>query len=203
MRARALLGALLVALAPGAGGASEQTVSLNTWVLITFTAPVPCSVACPHWLDSANVDVDGNGENDIAFDPCRNPKGTDDALSPAPGLPYEEGVVFDDLLVGPRPDGAVVLIVEISPLIDWDLFLCSESGSWLSGPGCYLRSSLCGNTCDNQLGPKSPILVGCKDRQVISVVEGRLYRARAYNYSDPLPVQGRYCFSSRGSCQES
>lgn len=195
----ALLALALATAFPARADTSPE--QLNVWRDVSFHAPIPCSVVCPYWLDTANVDLDGNGENDIAFDPCRNPGGTADALSDVPGVPYEEGVVFDDLLVGPSPDTAVVLIVEIRPLVDWDLFICSQDGVWLSGPGCYLQSSLCGNTCDNHLGPQSPVLVGCKDRQVINVAEGRSYQVRAYNYSDPLPVQGRYCFSTRGACE--
>ena len=193
-----LLVAMMAALQAMADEPSEE---LNTWRSIAFETTTSCMVACLYWLDTLNADVDRDGEEDVRFHTCGSPDGTDGSLSDVPGLPYDEGVVFDQIVVGPRPSGSSVLIAEIYPTVDWDLFVCSENGhdlGWCGG------TEECTNVwpqqCQNVFGPNSLVPLGCQERVVISVASESRYILRAYNWSDPLPAQGRYCFASHGSC---
>lgn len=172
-----------------------QAEHLNRWHTVTFTAGTPCAVACPYWLDDANTDVDGNGNEDIFFSTCANPAGTADALSDIPGLPYTEGTVYQTRQVGPRPTGASVLIFEITPQVDFDSFICGTNGAELAA-----GANILGDNCDNLIGPQNPVPVGCKERAVISVAAGQRYNLRVYNWSDAATTGGRYCFSSTGAC---
>jgi len=193
MKRRGLLIALVVITTVLPAYAEETNEQLNVWRDITFTAPIPCSVACPHWLDVANTDIGGNGQEDVFFSACGNPDGTADQLDDVNGLPYEEGTIYDDVLVGPRPEDALVLIVDTKPTVDWDSFICAN-GVEMSGHGCQLG-------CDPEcFGPVD--LIGCGERAVTSVVSGRIYTLRAYNWLDLSPLRGRYCFSSTGACEE-
>jgi len=177
--------------------ADTPAEQLNIWREVTFTAPIPCSVVCPYWLDVANTDVDGNGEEDIAFGVCANPRGAADTLGESGGLPYEEGTIYDDELIGPPPEGSTVLLFEIWPTIDWDAFICSTSDNELT-----IGEHILVENCDSIVGPNNPVPIGCRERISASAVPGREYILRAYNWSDPLPLEGRYCFSSQGSCAE-
>lgn len=174
---------------------------LNRWVPHQFTTMAPCAVACPYWLDTANNDLDGDDREDVRFDACGNPDGTDGSLSDVPGLPWEKGVVYDELEVGPPPEGAVILIVDGGPSIDWDLFLCSDERDVAVGCSAAGREEcVLGDNCDNAIGPQNPVPIGCQERVVTNAVAERIYTIRAYNFSDPLPLQIRYCWSRSGSC---
>jgi len=192
-RCRLLIG-VLVTMTVLPASAEETNEQLNVWREVTFTAPIPCVVTCPYWLDTANTDIDGNGSEDIAFSSCGNPRGTADYLSVVPGVPHQKGVTYDDVLVGPRPEGAILLIFESSPLLDWDTFICSLDGAELWA-GVPLFPG-----CDSWIPGGEHLFLGCAERHVITVPAGVQYILRAYNWSDPLPLQGRYCFSSRGAC---
>ncbi|HEX9712662.1 MAG TPA: hypothetical protein VGB52_08955 [Actinomycetota bacterium] len=172
-----------------------QANHLNRWHNLVFTAGTPCAVACPYWLDTANTDIDGNGQEDIFFSTCRNPTGTSDMLEPVPGLPWTEGTVYDQVTVGPRPAGATVLIFEISPQIDFDSFICGTTGAELAA-----GANILGDNCDNLIGPQNPVPVGCRERAVTNAVAGARYILRVYNWSDAATTPGRYCFSSAGAC---
>ncbi|HEX9714001.1 MAG TPA: hypothetical protein VGB52_15780, partial [Actinomycetota bacterium] len=82
-----MLACALCVTAPASGG------DLNAWVPLEWRTVAPCAAACPYWLDTTNIDVDNDGQEDVHFDTCGNPDGTDGSLSDVPGLPYEEGIV--------------------------------------------------------------------------------------------------------------
>ena len=191
-----ILACALGVTAPASGG------DLNAWVPLEWRTVAPCAAACPYWLDTTNIDVDNDGQEDVHFDTCGNPDGTDGSLSDVPGLPYEEGIVYDDIMVGPRADGAIVLVVEIYPTVDWDLFICSEEGRLVDpcASGAEECARVFPENCDNAIGPQNPLPVGCRERSVIQIAADRRYVLRAYNFSDPFPLEGRYCWSSSGSC---
>ena len=173
----------------------------NVWVPLEFSTAAPCTIACPYWMNVLNADVDSDGREDLRFDACGNPDGTDGSLSDVPGLPYEKGVIYDEILVGPRPEGTGLLIVELDPTVDWDLFICTDDGHD-AGP-CAGTMEECTKVwpgCDNILGPESLVPIGCRERHVIPTASGRQYVLRAYNWSDPFPLEGRYCWSTAGSC---
>jgi len=174
--------------------ADTPAEQLNIWREVTFTAPIPCTVVCPYWLDMTNTDVDGNGSEDIWFQACGNPSGTADALEDAP-KPIQRGTVYDDVLVGPAPEGAAVLIFDSTPAVDWDTFICSLDGEELAN-----GANILGEHCGGPLGPQNPVPTGCRERAVTLAAQGVEYILRAYNWSDPLPLRARYCFSRTGVC---
>jgi len=176
--------------------ADTPAEQLNIWREVTFTAPIPCSVVCPYWLDVANTDVDGNGEEDIAFDACRNPGGMGDRLGGTPVVLHEQGSTYDDVVVGPRPEDATVVIFDSYPWLEWDTLICSEDGQELAY-GSDLRGR---NDCGGPLYPSS-VPVACSEHAVTTARAGALYILRAYNWSDPFPLRARYRFSSSGTCE--
>lgn len=197
MRARITgvgLGALLLAMVAGGAGASGDD-GLNEWQTHTFDAPIPCGVACPSWLAVTNVDIDGNGKQDVFFDSCESPDGTADALAGVPGLPYTDGTVFDDVVVGPAPDGTRLLEVEIAPPVDRDLFICEWLPGDVAGSELGVQTVL-EETCDNWLGPNNPVPVGCVEHGIIEASPGARYMIRVYNVADVAPIEGRYRFRS-------
>lgn len=194
-RVAALVFVCTAIMMPAAADTDEQ---LNVWQPVTFTAPVPCSMVCPYWLDTANHDADGDGAEEIAFSACGNPGGTGGSADAIPGA-YQEGTIYDDVTVGPGPDEATVLIFESFPAVDWDTFICSIEGVELAAGSNHLNP----DTCTDPLGPYSPIPTGCSEQAVINVrTEGSSYILRAYNWSDVMPLEGRFCFSDTGSCED-
>jgi len=182
MRKTMMAALLALTLAPSAGARAND---LGVWHEITFNAPIPCSMVCPYWLNQLNQDLDANGKEDIRFDPCASPDGTADSLSDVPGLPFTKGTIYDDVVVGPAPEGVRVLEWEFVPAVDWDGFICV----WLPGDvaGEELRVD-----CECVLEPWCP--VACAERHVIEVFAGRRNILRAYNWSDPMPLTARYRF---------
>ena len=188
-----LLASIATTLPSVADTPAEQ---LNVWREVTFTAPIPCSVVCPYWLDTANSDVDGNGSEDIAFSSCGNPRGTADVLAGLPGVPHEQGTTYDDVVVGPVPEGGRLLFFESFPAVDWDTYICSMDGRELASGANLLDP----NSCTGLPVPNSPIPTGCSEEATIQAEPGQQYVLRAYNWSDPFPMEGRYCWSTAGSC---
>lgn len=162
------------------------------WEDVTFTAPIPCATACPYWLDDLNTDLDGDDKEEIYFQACASPDGTGGSLEDVPGLPYQEGSVFDDVLIGPAPEGARLLELELRPAIDWDGFVCDpETGGELA----ILANGLHAGQCAMQ-NPNWPLPFGCMERGNIEVTAGKRYVFRAYNWSDGPTAPGRYRFRS-------
>lgn len=191
LRSRGALVLFLCLVGTSAAARGGEPV-LGDWQEVTFTAPVPCSVACPYWLETANIDLDGNEKEDLYFQACANPDGTADALEDVPGLPYQEGTVFDDVLLGPAPVGARILELEVHPVVDWDGYVCDpETGEELALLANVLETYGC-----NSPVPNAPIPTGCIDSGAIGVTPGKSYIFRAYNWSDPAPAIGRYRFRS-------
>lgn len=172
-------------------GTPARADDLGTWHDISFDAPVPCSVACPYWLNSLNHDSDANGKEDVYFEACANPDGTADALEGVPGMPFTRGTVYDDVVVGPAPEGTRLLEWELYPTVDWDGFTCE----WL--PGDVAGNPLEGFWC--QLGCTfdctiETVGIGCIERIAVEAARGTKYILRAYNWSDPMPLTARYRF---------
>jgi len=168
---------------------------LNVWRETTFTAPIPCSVVCPYWLNDLNTDADADGAEDVSFNSCDNPGGMGGSLGAAPGA-HQPGVSYADHPAEPAPAGARLLIFEASPTLDWDLFICSEDDD------DEVIICSCVPDCEVAGIPNPPVPLGCSETVVRGVHEGGSYVLRAYNWSDPLPLQARYCFSSEGTCEE-
>lgn len=191
---------LIVAGALGALVLTGRSASAGSWTPLEFRTVVPCAAACPYWMDTTNRDVDNDGEEDVAFNACANPGGTGGSLAGVPGLPWQDGIGFDDIVVGPRPDGTSLLIVEIYPTVDWDLFICGTNGADVTPCSGREECSILGGNCDNHLGPQNPVLVGCDERLILQTTSDRSYVLRAYNFADPFPLSGRYCWSASGQC---
>jgi len=186
---RLALAAVLALVVPASADTSPE--QLDVWREVTFTAPIPCSVVCPYWVDTLNQDADGDGNEDIAFSACGNPGGADGSIGMTPEL-VREGSIFDDELVGSAPPGALVLIFHSTPAVDWDTFICSTDGEELAAGANSL-----GEPC-TFVAPPFP--TGCPEWAVTGVEGGEQYVLRAYNWSDPLPLLARYCFSRTGVC---
>lgn len=178
--------------------ASDPTPEqLDSWQAVTFRAPAPCSFVCPYWVNTLNHDVDGDGAEEIAFGACDNPGGTGGTIGAVPGA-FQRGTIYDDVVVGPAPEGTQLLIFESFPAVDWDTFICSTDGRELAAGGNHLDPT----TCRSPLGPTDPIPTGCMETAITQALPGATYILRAYNWSDPLPLEARYCFSSEGHCEE-
>lgn len=193
---KTVLGVAALGLAATFAIPAQADHAVNRWHPLTFTAGVPCAFACPYWLDDANTDIDGNGQEDIFFATCANPGGTNDILGDAPGLPYEDGTVFQDFVTHRAPSTAQVLIFEIFPNVDFDSFICSQNGEQELAVG----ANELGQNCDNIIGPQNPVPVACTERASITVASNQRYRLRVYNWSDAVTVAGQYCYSTAGSC---
>jgi hypothetical protein len=174
--------AMLSLLAPAA-----KANDLGVWHEITLHAPVPCSFACPYWLDDLNSDIDGNEKEDVYFQACASPDGTSDALQSVPGLPYAKGTVYDEVLLGPTPDDARLLAVELRPVVDYDGFICDpETGEELAATTSAFQ-------CSSPV-PVDYLPMGCVEDGSIEAIPGESYILRVYNWSDwaPVPVRYRY-----------
>lgn len=177
-------------------GAPAQGNHINGWHNQTWTAGVPCAVACPYWLDTANIDIDGNGKEDVFFQACANPDGTADMLGAAPGVPYTEGTVFDDVIVGPAPTNTKLLEVELFPVVDFDGFICALNANGTVGAELAILANVLGENCDNLIGPNNPVPVGCQEKGNIEAAANKKYVIRVYNWSDGATTTGRWRFRS-------
>lgn len=166
MRAAVVSFALMLAAAPTPAGAHTYPGATPVeWEAL------PCAVACSYWVD--------NG-----YTPCAHPF--------PPGS-------FDDVLTAPAPGapGSVtVLEAVIDPAVDWDLFICvGDPPTDQACPAGGECSSILGEPCDNPLGANHVAPVACHEDVSIPIAMGERVTLRAYNWSDPLPVSGRYWFT--------
>jgi hypothetical protein len=184
-----LLIALVAALvAPMTPGHTKVLKKKN----VTFSAPVPCTVACPYWMSADGFAAEMNKFANTAqnFDPTTDDpeafadRGLDAVLSvqgktewacPYPG----PDVTWDQVRVK-APKGANLLVFEIWPETDWDSFVCTTKNKFL-GSGANIVGD-----CD----------LGCYERVAIKVKAGRSYLLRAFNWSDAADLRGRYTFMS-------
>jgi hypothetical protein len=114
--------------------------------------------------------------------------------------PFPDGS-YADTVTDPAPmppEGKkIVLRAAISPVVDWDLFICElRSDGSHNGRALQVGANVLGENCDNSLGAKNPVPVGCKEIVVTPADAGTQYVLRAYNYADPFPATGAYMWVS-------
>lgn len=172
-----LLGLVIASLAIGTAPV-QAGHQLGHATNVTFEAPVPCMVYCAYWLDAANIDLDGDGAEDIFFNACK--------------APFPEGS-YDDVVVT-APAGARLLRFEIFPALDYDSFVCSKPASGNNGDLLASGAIAVGEACDGVLGPNDPSGTGCRELVNVEVSPGKKYVLRAYNWQDLPTVEGRYTF---------
>ncbi|MFA5891280.1 MAG: hypothetical protein WDA27_10105 [Actinomycetota bacterium] len=93
----------------------------------------------------------------------------------------------------PPPGKKVILILQTSPQIDWDTFICGMLSNGSHNGGELARgANALAEPCDNLLGPESLAPIGCQERAQAPVSPGGRYVLRAYNYSDVADLLGHY-----------
>jgi len=143
----------------------------------SFTAgpAVPCAVACAYW----------DGPSAAGFSPCE--------------YPFPEGSYVDVVTEAapPLPSGTkfMALEISISPLVDWDSYICSTGA-----PGFQKQlaqgTNILGQNCDSPFGGNQPVPLGCIETASTLVKSGQQYIIRLYNWSDPATVPGKYRFTA-------
>ena len=133
---------------------------------VTFEAPVMCTVICAYWLEGFNSDIRESG---VKFHECR--------------WPFPAGA-YDDVVVR-APAGADLIQFTASPAVDWDIFICK-----------YPARGGKGKTLDTGANTATECQIACPESATAGVEPGKRYVLRAYNWSDPLPLKGRYRFAS-------
>lgn len=144
----------LVVMAPALPASASHTAGA---VHFSFSADVPCLVACSYWVD--------NG-----FTPCE---------APFPPGSYEDKITT----AAPTPPAGKLglLTFEIFPTYDWDSFICANTPAREElASGAYAV----GDPCDGILGPDDPTGTGCAESATIPTNPGRTYVLRAYNWQD-------------------
>ena len=170
---------VLVLLAAAVQVPARATEPIASQELI-FHATASCAVACSYYLD-----VTGGGE---IFDACAHP--------------FPE-VAYDDIVVT-APQGANLMVVEIRPKLDWDLFICEvdDTANHNGVPNEHLGvgcSCLGGpDQCQGPLGPGDPTGLGCREKANVLVSPGTLYTLRAYAWADVNDCPGTVRFSHIG-----
>jgi hypothetical protein len=160
-----LLAATVVALAASLNPASARVLAHGKYTAAWASAPVPCALACSYWVQPSNQGVNN--------------------LSAACTEPFPPTSYVDHVVTAPR--GARSLMVQISPTVDWDSFICAKPK--VGNAGAMLASGGISSDCAGGVGTP-----GCVEISVASVKAGKSYIIRTYNFSDPADLPVEYWF---------
>lgn len=167
-RTLALVALLIAGSMPLASQASQQT----EWQSVQMHAPVPCSAACPYWVDDWDAAC--------VRDPVSIPGSWADFRVPVPE----------------SSSGRLVLDAQLLSAVDYDGFLCrvhargTASERW-EAVGTFSNLLLVATPCAGD-----PLPVGCPESGSFLIEPGGDYVVRAFNWSDPGAATLKYRFFS-------
>jgi hypothetical protein len=169
---------MLVGSLPGADAASAPACDASTTkrvCKVTFSAALPGTALTPY------NSTDALGDGSLGFSTCGTPSPTEDSVDDLDFTIPGNGTAGDFNL-------ATFLI---SPQVDYDSYICeigdSENHNGIPNEILGSGANAPGDDCTGVLGPNDPSGVGCQEKSSIPVTQGKTYRFRVYNFSDPSP----------------
>lgn len=150
-------------------GAPAQSHAGSHDIVFRVAGTVPCGVLA----DSCAYNTIASS---LGFSACKDPfppgSWVDIRTEPAPTPPAGK---------------KMLLVLEVTPQVDWDSWICALNGDQLAQ-----GANVLGQPCDNFLGPDSPVPAGCKEKANTVATAGTVYILRNYNYADGADCPGKY-----------